>query len=138
MSTVRHILRKVFSKYLFISLNSILRIHFIYFYFYLMNLITVEDPDMETMKRELKDAFRLFLSRNSWPFVAENSLLFRIYDKEGMGYITNETLRSLIGELLAPLTDEELDGIIDELDEDGSGTMDFDEFCEMMMSQPEN
>merc|ERR1711879_819717 len=78
----------------------------------------VKDPDMETMKRELKDAFR-------------------IYDKEGQGYITNETLRSLIGELLAPLTDEELDGIIDELDEDGSGTMDFDEFCEMMMTKPE-
>ena len=134
---MRHILRKVFSKYLFISLNSILRIHFIYFNFYLMNLITVEDPDMETMKRELKDAFRLFLSRNGRPFVAESSVLFRIYDKEGMGYITNETLRSLIGELLAPLTDEELDGIIDELDEDGSGTMDFDEFCEMMMTKPE-
>ena len=63
--------------------------------------------------------------------------IFRIYDKEGLGYITNETLRSLIGELLAPLTDEELDGIIDELDEDGSGTMDFDEFCEMMMTKPE-
>merc|ERR1711874_632783 len=43
----------------------------------------VEDPDIETMKREL------------------------------------------IGELLAPLTDEELDGIIEELDEDGSGSMDF-------------
>ena len=73
---MRHILRKVFSKYLFISLNSILRIHFIYFYFYLMNLITVEDPDMETMKRELKDAFRLFLSRNGRPFVAENSVYY--------------------------------------------------------------
>merc|ERR1719233_522819 len=48
----------------------------------------VEDPDMETMKRELKDAFR-------------------IYDKEGLGYITTETLRGLIGELLAPLTEEE-------------------------------
>merc|ERR1711962_264530 len=34
----------------------------------------VEDPDMETMKRELKDAFR-------------------IYDKEGQGFITTETLR---------------------------------------------
>merc|ERR1711992_451099 len=79
----------------------------------------VEDPDIETMKRELKDAFR-------------------IYDKEGQGYITTETLRGLISELLAPLTDEELDGIIAELDEDGSGTMDFDEFCEMMMSAPEN
>merc|ERR1712051_451308 len=67
----------------------------------------VEDPDIETMKRELKDAFRL-------------------YDKDNQGFITNETLRALIGELLAPL--------IDELDEDGSGSMDFDEFCEMMMT----
>merc|ERR1711971_1169842 len=78
----------------------------------------VEDPDMETMKRELKDAFR-------------------IYDKENQGFITNETLRGLIGELLAPLTDEELDGILEELDEDGSGSMDFDEFCEMMMTKAE-
>merc|ERR1712055_1146260 len=79
----------------------------------------VEDPDMETMKRELKDAFR-------------------IYDKEGLGYITTETLRGLIGELLAPLTEEELEGILEELDEDGSGSMDFDEFCEMMMTKPES
>ena len=63
--------------------------------------------------------------------------IVRIYDREGLGYISNDTLRSLIGELLAPLTDEELDGIIEELDEDGSGTMDFDEFCEMMMTQPQ-
>merc|ERR1712117_717883 len=78
----------------------------------------VEDPDMETMKRELKDASR-------------------IYDKEGLGYITTDTLRGLISELLAPLTDEELEGILEELDEDGSGSMDFDEFCEMMMTKPE-
>merc|ERR1712235_211618 len=79
----------------------------------------VEDPDIETMKRELKDAFR-------------------IYDKAGEGFITMDTLRGLISELLAPLTDDELDGIIEELDEDGSGTMDFDEFCEMMMSAPQS
>merc|ERR1712154_531905 len=78
----------------------------------------VEDPDMETMKRELKDAFR-------------------IYDKEGLGYITTETLRGLIGDLLAPLTEEELEGILEELDEDGSGSMDFDEFCEMMTKKSE-
>merc|ERR1712226_156798 len=79
----------------------------------------VEDPDMETMKKELKDAFG-------------------VYDKEGQGFITTETLRGLIGELLAPLTDEELEGIIEELDEDGSGSIDFDEFCEMMMTKPES
>merc|ERR1712107_57375 len=56
----------------------------------------VEDPDIDTMKRELKDAFR-------------------IYDKNGEGFITMDTLRALIAELLAPLTDEELDGIIAEL-----------------------
>ena len=78
----------------------------------------VEDPDVETLKRELKDAFR-------------------IYDKGGQGFITMDTLRGLIKELLQPLSQVELDGIIDELDEDGSGTMDFDEFCEMMMSTPE-
>ena len=32
------------------------------------------------------------------------------------------------------LTSEDLDGIIEEIDEDGSGTMDFDEFCQMMMT----
>ena len=69
----------------------------------------VEDPDMETMKRELKDAFR-------------------IYDKEGQGFITTETLRGLITELLAPLTNEEVEGILEELDEDGSGSMDFVRF----------
>merc|ERR1712223_1617331 len=73
----------------------------------------VEDPDIETLKRELKAAFR-------------------IYDKNGEGFITMDTLRGLISELLQPLSQEELDGIIDELDEDGSGTMDFDEFCEMI------
>merc|ERR1711942_138497 len=78
----------------------------------------VEDPPLEEMKKELKDAFR-------------------IYDTEGLGYITTDTLRGLIAELLAPLTDEELDGIVEELDEDGSGSMDFDEFCEMMMTKPE-
>merc|ERR1719374_329043 len=71
----------------------------------------VEDPDIEVMKRELKDAFRL-------------------YDKEGLGYITTKTLRGLISELLAPLTDEELDGIIEELDEDGRASREMDSLPE--------
>ena len=95
----------------------------------------VEDPDMETMKRELKDAFRYYIS--TYLHVYNLNVVIRIYDKEGLGYITTETLRGLIGELLAPLTEEELEGILEELDEDGSGSMDFDEFCEMMMTKPE-
>ena len=46
--------------------------------------------------------------------------------------LEDETMREFLHtELLSPLTDKELDGIIAELHEDGSGTMDFDEFCEM-------
>jgi len=75
----------------------------------------VEEPDEETMKAELKEAFR-------------------VYDKDGAGFITTGQLREIIAELDPRLTEEDLDGIIEEIDEDGSGTMDFDEFCQMMMS----
>ena len=45
--------------------------------------------------------------------------------------------RGILAEVDSNLTEEDLDGIIAEIDEDGSGTMDFDEFCEMMMTQPQ-
>lgn len=73
----------------------------------------LEEDDDEAMHEELKEAFRL-------------------YDKDGEGYITTSTLREILKELDNKLNDEDLDGIIEEIDEDGSGTVDFDEFMEMM------
>merc|ERR1712004_760228 len=70
--------------------------------------------DDEEQKEELKEAFR-------------------IYDKEGQGFITNEVLKEILREIDSTLTENDLDNIIEEVDEDGSGTMDFDEFQEMMM-----
>merc|ERR1712113_565140 len=58
---------------------------------------------------------------------------FMIEDKEGQGFITNDVLKEILREIDSSLTEEDLDGIIEEVDEDGSGTMDFDEFQEMMM-----
>ena len=65
------------------------------------------EEDDEALKKELKEAFR-------------------IYDKGGNGYITTDTLRDILKELDSKLTNEDLDGIIEEVDEDGSGTLDFD------------
>ena len=48
--------------------------------------------------------------------------------------LSHSVIREIIAELDPRLTSEDLDGIIEEIDEDGSGTMDFDEFCQMMMS----
>ena len=50
----------------------------------------------------------------------------------GNGYISTDTLKEILKELDSKLTDEDLENIIEEVDEDGSGTLDFDEFMEMM------
>lgn len=71
------------------------------------------EEDEEELKKELKEAFR-------------------IYDKNHNGYITTDTLKEILREIDNKLTDEDLDNIIEEVDEDGSGTLDFDEFMEMM------
>merc|ERR1712223_97440 len=73
----------------------------------------IED-DEEQMKEELKEAFR-------------------IYDKEGQGFITTDVLKEILREIDTTLTEDDLDNIIEEVDEDGSGTLDFDDFQEMMM-----
>merc|ERR1712080_798276 len=57
---------------------------------------------------------------------------FRIYDKECQGFITNDVLKDILREIDNTLTEEDLEHIVEEVDEDGSGTMDFDEFQEMM------
>jgi len=71
------------------------------------------EEDEGAMMKELKDAFRL-------------------YDKEGNGYITTQVLKEILHELDPLLSEEDLLGIIEEIDEDASGTVDFDEFMAMM------
>lgn len=65
------------------------------------------EEDAEAMQAELKEAFRL-------------------YDKEGNGYITTDVLREILKELDDKITADELDLMINEIDADGSGTVDFD------------
>ncbi|KAJ8954629.1 hypothetical protein NQ317_012095, partial [Molorchus minor] len=67
----------------------------------------IVEEDDEAMQKELKEAFRL-------------------YDKEGNGYIPTTCLREILRELDDQLTDKELDMMIEEIDTDGSGTVDFD------------
>jgi len=71
------------------------------------------EEDAEAIQEELREAFRL-------------------YDKEGNGYIRTAELREIMRALDDKLTEDELDEMITEIDTDGSGTVDFDEFMEMM------
>lgn len=67
----------------------------------------IVEEDAEAMQKELREAFRL-------------------YDKQGNGYIPTSCLREILRELDDQLTDGELDIMIEEIDSDGSGTVDFD------------
>jgi calmodulin len=49
-----------------------------------------------------------------------------IFATTGNGYISTDTLKEILKELDSKLSEEDLLGIIDEVDEDGSGTLDFD------------
>jgi len=71
------------------------------------------EEDEEALKKELKDAFR-------------------IYSKENPGYIRTESLREILHELDPNLTNEDLNGIISEIDKDNNGKVEFDEFCDLM------
>lgn len=44
----------------------------------------------------------------------------------GLGFLSIETLKGILLELEPKLNDEQLMEIVDEVDEDGSGTIDFD------------
>lgn len=60
---------------------------------------------------------------------------FRLYDKEGNGYINVSDLREILRALDDNVCEDELDEMIAEIDTDGSGTVDFDEFMEMMSGE---
>lgn len=74
------------------------------------------EEDDAAMQQELKEAFRL-------------------YDKNGEGFIPTSCLREIMRELDDKITDEQLDEMIEEIDTDGSGTVDFEEFMEMMTGE---
>ena len=48
------------------------------------------------------------------------------YSISGNGYISTDVLKEILRELDNKLTEEDLDNIVDEVDEDSSGTLDFD------------
>lgn len=63
-----------------------------------------------------------------WHFSVEKELkeAFRLYDKEGNGFIPTSCLKEILRELDDQLSNADLDGMIQEIDSDGSGTVDFD------------
>jgi len=60
---------------------------------------------------------------------------FRVFDKDGNGFISAAELRHVMTNLGEKLTDEEVDEMIREADVDGDGQINYMEFVKMMMSK---
>ena len=108
--------------------------------FYLSNLIsiyrelqidadgsgTIDFPEFLTMMaRKMKDTD------------SEEEILeaFKVFDKDGNGFISAAELRHIMTNLGEKLTDEEVDEMIREADIDGDGQINYEEFVKMMMSK---
>merc|ERR1711948_114238 len=78
---------------------------------------TIDFPEFCTlMARKLKEAFRVF-------------------DKDGNGFISAAELRHIMTNLGEKLTDEEVDEMLREADIDGDGQINYEEFVKVMMAK---
>merc|ERR1719445_2371175 len=87
---------------------------------------TIDFPEFLTMMaRKMKDT-------DSEEEIRE---AFRVFDKDGNGFISEEEIRHVMTNLGEKLTDEEVDEMIREADIDGDGQVNYEEFVTMMTSK---
>ncbi|XP_001359534.1 calmodulin-related protein 97A-like [Drosophila pseudoobscura] len=67
--------------------------------------------------------------------IAEFKEAFALFDKDGSGSITTRELGILMRSLGQNPTEAELQDLVNEVDIDGNGEIDFNEFCQMMGKQ---
>ena len=60
---------------------------------------------------------------------------FKVFDKDGNGFISAAELRHIMTNLGEKLTDEEVDEMIREADIDGDGQINYEEFVKVMMAK---
>ena len=61
--------------------------------------------------------------------------MFKIFDRDGNGFISAGELRHVLNNLDEPVTDDEANEIIEEADTDGDGQINYEEFVRMITGE---
>ncbi|MCJ1405472.1 hypothetical protein MMC11_008700 [Xylographa trunciseda] len=96
---------------------------------------TIDFPEFLTMMaRKMKDT-------DSEDEIRANSHLayqceaFKVFDRDNNGFISAAELRHVMTSIGEKLTDDEVDEMIREADQDGDGRIDYNEFVQLMMQK---
>ncbi|KAK4941471.1 hypothetical protein LTR10_018615 [Elasticomyces elasticus] len=69
-------------------------------------------------------------------FAQETRAAFDVFDKDGSGTISADELRQVMKSLGENLTDAEIEEMIREADKDRNGTIDYEEFVQLLSPKP--
>ena len=103
------------------------------------NSAMTEDKDLNVLKNfinplkycsKFHEAIAVFLCVNYLPSDEEKTLktVFRYLDKDGKGIITKEIMKKSLEEIGIDISDEDLQKVFDDIDEDGSSFIEYQEF----------
>ncbi|KAM0813728.1 putative EF-hand domain-containing protein [Seiridium cardinale] len=94
----------------------------------------MKDTDSE---EEIREAFKV-----RWPRIAPYRLeacaankFMKVFDRDNNGFISAAELRHVMTSIGEKLTDDEVDEMIREADQDGDGRIDYNEFVQLMMQK---
>ena len=100
------------------------------------NSAMTEDKDLNVLKNfinplkycsKFHEAIAVFLCVNYLP-PDEEKTVFRYLDKDGKGIITKEIMKKSLEEIGIDISDEDLQKVFDDIDEDGSSFIEYQEF----------
>ena len=79
--------------------------------------------------------FLWMMAQKASELAAEDDIreAFRVFDRDGNGYISKEEMRAVMMNIGETVTDDECSQFIHEADVDGDGKINYEEFCTMMM-----
>lgn len=90
----------------------------------------IKEVDLDSSGTIDFDEFKALMVAQSGDRQSRLKTAFSVFDEDGSGLISANEMRDVMNKF--GLTDEELNQLIKEVDEDGDGTIEFEEFCKLM------